>query len=92
MSSWKPDSLKTSGMHGGAGELGVVRLKKYNRCSSLISFPEGSKFKSGYRFTDPVSGAPPQYVQRLSQLAALECETIHHEKSRKTRKAKKLEM
>ncbi|XP_033011314.1 putative uncharacterized protein C8orf89 homolog isoform X4 [Lacerta agilis] len=87
--TWKPCPLKTSGMHGGAGELGAVRLKKYNRCSSLISFPEGSKFKPGYRFTDPVIGAPPQFLQRLSQLAALECETIHQEKTRKIRKAKR---
>ncbi|XP_061461027.1 putative uncharacterized protein C8orf89 homolog isoform X1 [Rhineura floridana] len=90
--TWKTGPLKTSEMHGGAGELGAVRLKKYNRCSSLISFPEGSKFKTGYRFTDPVSGAPPQYLQRLSELAALECETIHQEKSRKIRRTKKQEM
>ncbi|XP_053100221.1 putative uncharacterized protein C8orf89 homolog isoform X2 [Hemicordylus capensis] len=45
--SWKPGPLKTTGIHGGAGELGALRLKKYNRCSSLISFPEGSKFKPG---------------------------------------------
>ncbi|XP_028592537.2 putative uncharacterized protein C8orf89 homolog isoform X2 [Podarcis muralis] len=87
--TWKPGPLKTSGMHGGAGELGAVRLKKYNRCSSLISFPEGSKFKPGYRFTDPVTGAPPQFLQRLSQLAALECETIHQERTRRLRKAKR---
>ncbi|KAJ6663991.1 hypothetical protein lerEdw1_008945 [Lerista edwardsae] len=88
MCSWKPGPLKTTGIHGGAGELGAVRLKKYNRCSSLISFPEGSRFKSGYRFTDPVSGAPPQYLQRLSELAALECETIHQERNRKRRTKK----
>nr|XP_028592539.1 putative uncharacterized protein C8orf89 homolog isoform X4 [Podarcis muralis] len=87
--TWKPGPLKTSGMHGGAGELGAVRLKKYNRCSSLISFPEGSKFKPGYHFTDPVTGAPPQFLQRLSQLAALECETIHQERTRRLRKAKR---
>ncbi|XP_060098938.1 putative uncharacterized protein C8orf89 homolog [Heteronotia binoei] len=82
--------MKAPAVHGGAGE-GAERLKKYNRCSSLISFSEGSKFKSskGYHFTDPVRGAPPQYVQRLSQLAALECETIHQEKKRKVRRTKK---
>ncbi|XP_054841864.1 putative uncharacterized protein C8orf89 homolog [Eublepharis macularius] len=47
MSSWKPDSLKAHGVDGGAGEVGAVRLKKYNQCSSLISFSEGSKFKPG---------------------------------------------
>nr|XP_056710880.1 putative uncharacterized protein C8orf89 homolog [Euleptes europaea] len=89
--SWKPGSLKVPGVHGGAGEEGAERLKKYNRCSSLISFPEGSKFKpgKGCHFTDPVSGAPSQYIQRLSQLAALECETIHQEKTTRVRRIKK---
>ncbi|XP_072855141.2 putative uncharacterized protein C8orf89 homolog isoform X5 [Pogona vitticeps] len=90
--SWKPDPLKTSEMLSGAGEIGAVRLKKHNRYSSLISFPDGSKFNSGYCFPDPLRGAPPEYLRRLSELAALECETVHQEKSRKIRKTKKQEM
>ncbi|KAJ7338921.1 hypothetical protein JRQ81_012823 [Phrynocephalus forsythii] len=89
---WKPEPLKTSGVHGGAGEIGAVRMKKHNRYSSLISFPDGSKFNSGYRFPDPLRGAPPEYLRRLSELAALECETVHHEKSRKTWKTTKQEI
>ncbi|XP_063156321.1 putative uncharacterized protein C8orf89 homolog [Candoia aspera] len=88
---WIKAPLKNSELHCGSGELGAVRLKKYNRCSSLISFPEGSKFRTGYRFPDPVIGAPPQFLQRLAELAALEHETIHQEKSSKIRKTKKQE-
>ncbi|XP_062835412.1 putative uncharacterized protein C8orf89 homolog isoform X3 [Anolis carolinensis] len=89
--SWKLGPLKTSGMRGGVGDLSAVRLKKHNRCSSLLSFPEVSKLKSGKCncFKNPVIGAPPQYLQRLSELAALERETIHQEKIRKFRKTKK---
>ncbi|KAH0617639.1 hypothetical protein JD844_016086 [Phrynosoma platyrhinos] len=87
--SWKPSPLKTTEVHGGAGEVGAARLKKQNQCSSLISFPEMSKCNSDYCFKDPVRGAPRPYLQRLSELAALERETIHQEKSRKIRKTKK---
>ncbi|KAM6456715.1 uncharacterized protein C8orf89 homolog isoform 2-T2 [Liasis olivaceus] len=38
--------LKNSELQCGAGDLGAVRLKKYNRCSSLVSFPDGSKFRT----------------------------------------------
>ncbi|XP_042317174.1 putative uncharacterized protein C8orf89 homolog isoform X2 [Sceloporus undulatus] len=87
--SWKPSPLKTSEVHGGAGELGATRLKKQNRCTSLISFPEVSRCNSDYCYKDPVRGAPPRYLQRLSELATLEHETIHQEKRRKIRKTKK---
>ncbi|KAF7246208.1 putative uncharacterized protein C8orf89 [Varanus komodoensis] len=91
--SWKPGPLKTPGMHCGVRELGVVREDTLYFYQILLYNPEESfVLLLGYRFTDPVSGAPPEYIQRLSELAALECETIHQEKSRRTRKSRKLEM
>ncbi|XP_077208260.1 putative uncharacterized protein C8orf89 homolog isoform X2 [Paroedura picta] len=88
--SWKPVSVKAPGLPGETEE-GAERLKKSNQCSSLSSFTEGSKFKSdkGYHYTDPFTGAPPQYIQRLSQLAALECETIHQERTRRVKRTRK---
>ncbi|XP_039187991.1 putative uncharacterized protein C8orf89 homolog isoform X3 [Crotalus tigris] len=83
--------LKNSEPHCQAGELGVVRLKKHNQCSRLASFPGRPKYRTDYQFADPVNGAPSQFLQRLADLAALECTTIHEEKTRKIRKTKKQE-
>ncbi|XP_026547481.1 putative uncharacterized protein C8orf89 homolog isoform X1 [Notechis scutatus] len=83
--------LKNSEPHCQAGALDAVRLKKLNRCSRLASFPGRVKYRTGYQFADPVSGATSQFLQRLAELAALECTTIHEEKTKKIRKTKKQE-
>ncbi|XP_007956805.1 putative uncharacterized protein C8orf89 homolog, partial [Orycteropus afer afer] len=43
-------------------------------------------------FSDPLSGAPPQYLQRLSKMAVLEYDTIRQETTRKSKKSKKHEL
>ncbi|KAM6216107.1 uncharacterized protein C8orf89 homolog [Rhynchocyon petersi] len=43
-------------------------------------------------FSDPLAGAPPQYLQRLSTMAVLEYDTIRQETSRKFKKGKKHEL
>uniref|UniRef100_A0A7M4FNT4 Uncharacterized protein n=1 Tax=Crocodylus porosus TaxID=8502 RepID=A0A7M4FNT4_CROPO len=48
-------------------------------------------FLAHHHFTDPVTGAAPEYLQRLSQMASLECETINEEKNRKMKRGKKQE-
>ncbi|KAG8133691.1 hypothetical protein E2320_011462 [Naja naja] len=83
--------LKNSELHCQAGALDAVRLKKLNRCSRLASFPGRVKYRTGYQFADPVNGATSQFLQRLSELAALECTTIHEEKTKRIRKTKKQE-
>ncbi|KAB1256445.1 putative uncharacterized protein C8orf89 [Camelus dromedarius] len=42
-------------------------------------------------FSDPLSGAPSQYLQRLSKMAILEYDTIRQETTRKLKKSKKQE-
>uniref|UniRef100_A0A2D4PY60 Uncharacterized protein n=1 Tax=Micrurus surinamensis TaxID=129470 RepID=A0A2D4PY60_MICSU len=83
--------LKNSVPHCQAGALDAVRLKKLNRCSRLASFPGRVKYRIGYQFADPVNGATSQFLQRLTELAALECTTIHEEKTKRIRKNKKQE-
>ncbi|XP_013908616.1 PREDICTED: putative uncharacterized protein C8orf89 homolog isoform X2 [Thamnophis sirtalis] len=83
--------LKNSKPPCQAGELDAMRLKKLNRYSRLASFPGRVKYKTGYQFADPVNGAPSQFLQRLAKLSALECTTIHEEKTRRIRKTKKQE-
>ncbi|XP_058031076.1 putative uncharacterized protein C8orf89 homolog isoform X2 [Ahaetulla prasina] len=83
--------LKNSKPHCQAAELDTVRLKKLNKCSRLASFPGRVKYRTGYQFADPANGAPSQFLQRLAELAALQCTTIHEEKTRKIRKTKKQE-
>ncbi|XP_034285866.1 putative uncharacterized protein C8orf89 homolog isoform X2 [Pantherophis guttatus] len=83
--------LKNSKPHCQAGELDTVRLKKLNKCSRLASFPGRVNYRTGYRFADPANGAPSQFLQRLAELAALECTTIYEEKTGKIKKTKKQE-
>ncbi|XP_070604037.1 putative uncharacterized protein C8orf89 homolog isoform X2 [Erythrolamprus reginae] len=80
---------KNSEPHCQAGRLDAIRLKKLNRYSRLASFPGRLKYRTGYPFADPVNGAPSEFLQRLAELAALECTTIHEEKTRIVRKTKK---
>ncbi|XP_016286952.1 putative uncharacterized protein C8orf89 homolog isoform X3 [Monodelphis domestica] len=51
---------------------------------------ETQKLKKGFK--SPLTGAPPQYLQRLSQLAILEYDTIRQETSRRFKKEKKREL
>ncbi|TEA29945.1 hypothetical protein DBR06_SOUSAS11010013, partial [Sousa chinensis] len=45
----------------------------------------------GSGFSDPLTGAPSQYLQRLSKMAILEYDTIRQETTRKFKKSKKQE-
>ncbi|KAG5204930.1 hypothetical protein JEQ12_019375 [Ovis aries] len=46
----------------------------------------------GSGFSDPLAGAPSQYLQRLSNMAILEYDTIRQETSKKFKKSKKREL
>lgn len=49
-------------------------------------------FFTGSGFSDPLNGAPSEYLQRLSQMAILEYNTIRQETTRKSKKGKKQEL
>ncbi|XP_008847108.1 putative uncharacterized protein C8orf89 homolog [Nannospalax galili] len=67
-------------------ELPPVRLKKIKDSCTMVPLQEKSK---GQVFSDPVTGAPSQFLQRLSQMAILEYNTIRQETHKKSRRGKK---
>ncbi|XP_073185486.1 putative uncharacterized protein C8orf89 homolog isoform X3 [Lepidochelys kempii] len=68
------------------------RSKKNNHVSSIYSLPVGPRYKFGHHhFTDPFAGAPPEYIQRLSEIKSFQCETIRQEKNKKLKWGKKEE-
>ncbi|XP_012667000.1 putative uncharacterized protein C8orf89 homolog [Otolemur garnettii] len=69
-------------------EVPGVRLKK-PRETTVAPLQEKSK---GCSFSDPLTGAPSQYLQRLSRMAILEYNTIRQETTRKSKKGKKQEL
>ncbi|XP_073185485.1 putative uncharacterized protein C8orf89 homolog isoform X2 [Lepidochelys kempii] len=90
--SWNPSPLKMPAIHDGAGERGALRSKKNNHVSSIYSLPVGPRYKFGHHhFTDPFAGAPPEYIQRLSEIKSFQCETIRQEKNKKLKWGKKEE-
>ncbi|CAM4501252.1 unnamed protein product [Lepidochelys olivacea] len=103
--SWNPSPLKMPAIHDGAGEIGALsyinfktfhcdihRSKKNNHVSSIYSLPVGPRYKFGHHhFTDPFAGAPPEYIQRLSEIKSFQCETIRQEKNKKLKWGKKEE-
>uniref|UniRef100_A0A8C0DM74 Chromosome 8 open reading frame 89 n=1 Tax=Balaenoptera musculus TaxID=9771 RepID=A0A8C0DM74_BALMU len=70
-------------------EMPPVRLKKTKPTCTVAPLQEKSK---GSGFSDPLAGAPSQYLQRLSKMAILEYDTIRQETTRKLKKSKKQEL
>ncbi|XP_036119526.1 putative uncharacterized protein C8orf89 homolog [Molossus molossus] len=66
-----------------------VRIKKTKEPCTVVPLQERAK---GSGFSDPLAGAPSQYLQRLSKMAMLECDTMRQETARKSRKGKKQEL
>ncbi|XP_077023108.1 putative uncharacterized protein C8orf89 homolog isoform X1 [Tamandua tetradactyla] len=67
------------------------RIKKTKQACAVVPLQEKSK-SSGFSFSNPLTGAPPQYLQRLSKMAILEYDTIRQETTRKSKKGKKREL
>ncbi|XP_043831491.1 putative uncharacterized protein C8orf89 homolog isoform X2 [Dromiciops gliroides] len=65
------------------------RSMKSNQTGSMLSLQEKTK---RFGFRSPLTGAPPEYLQRLSELAILEYDTIRQETSRRLKKVKKQEL
>ncbi|XP_051826003.1 putative uncharacterized protein C8orf89 homolog isoform X3 [Antechinus flavipes] len=65
------------------------RSMKSNQTSSLLSLQEKTK---SFNFRSPLTGASPEYLQRLSELAILEYDTIRQETGKKLKKVKKREL
>ncbi|TFK04264.1 C-C chemokine receptor type 4 [Platysternon megacephalum] len=92
LDSWNPSPLKMPAIHDGGGEIGALRSKKNDHISSICSLPAGPRYKFGHHhFTDPFAGAPPEYIQRLSEIKSFQCETIRQEKNKKLKRGKKEE-
>ncbi|XP_061294976.1 putative uncharacterized protein C8orf89 homolog isoform X4 [Bos javanicus] len=70
-------------------EMPPVRLKKTKPTCTVTPLQEKSK---GSGFSDPLAGASSQYLQRLSNMAILEYDTIRQETSKKSKKSKKREL
>ncbi|XP_051021838.1 putative uncharacterized protein C8orf89 homolog [Acomys russatus] len=66
-----------------------LRLKKTKESCSMVALQEKSK---GSVFSDPFTGAPSQFLQRLSRMAILEYDTIRQETHKKSRRGKKREI
>ncbi|XP_053785471.1 putative uncharacterized protein C8orf89 homolog isoform X2 [Desmodus rotundus] len=66
-----------------------TRIKKTKETYTAVPLQESEK---GSGFSDPLIGAPSQYLQRLSKMAVLEYDTICHEKTRKSKKGRKREL
>ncbi|MXQ80196.1 hypothetical protein E5288_WYG006450 [Bos mutus] len=64
-------------------------LKKTKPTCTVTPLQEKSK---GSGFSDPLAGASSQYLQRLSNMAVLEYDTIRQETSKKSKKSKKREL
>ncbi|XP_026253103.1 putative uncharacterized protein C8orf89 homolog [Urocitellus parryii] len=70
-------------------QMPTVRVKKTKGTCAMVPLQEKSKDSN---FSDPVTGAPVQYLQRLSKMALLEFNTIRQETSKKSKKGKKREL
>ncbi|XP_043339774.1 putative uncharacterized protein C8orf89 homolog isoform X2 [Cervus elaphus] len=84
------------------GQSWQSRLKKTKPTCTVTPLQEKSKgllrhcnspsINFGSGFSDPLAGAPSQYLQRLSNMAILEYDTIRQETSKKFKKSKKREL
>ncbi|XP_004436337.1 PREDICTED: putative uncharacterized protein C8orf89 homolog isoform X2 [Ceratotherium simum simum] len=70
-------------------EMPPVRMKKTKETCTVVPLQEKCK---GSGFSDPLTGASSQYLQRLSKMAILEYDTIRQETTRKSKKGKKREL
>ncbi|ELK02377.1 hypothetical protein PAL_GLEAN10019344 [Pteropus alecto] len=65
------------------------RVKRTKETCPVVPLQEKSK---GSVFSNPLPGAPSQYLQRLSKMAILEYETIRQETTRKSKKGRKRDL
>ncbi|XP_010620733.1 putative uncharacterized protein C8orf89 homolog [Fukomys damarensis] len=70
-------------------EMPAIRIKKTKKTCTLVPLQKKSK-DSG--FSDPLTGAPSEFLQRLSRMAILEYDTIRQETTKKSKKGKKQEL
>nr|KAF6404558.1 hypothetical protein HJG63_001933 [Rousettus aegyptiacus] len=70
-------------------EMPPIGIKRTKETCSVAPLREKSK---GSDFSNPLPGAPSQYLQRLSKMAILEYDTIRQETIRKSKKGKKREL
>ncbi|XP_038297314.1 putative uncharacterized protein C8orf89 homolog isoform X2 [Canis lupus familiaris] len=79
-------------------EMPPVRIRKTKEACTVVPLQEkpkrflkhsNSSISFGTGFSDPLAGAPSQYLQRLSKMAILEYDTIRQETTRKSKKGKK---
>ncbi|KAL1775759.1 hypothetical protein HispidOSU_012147 [Sigmodon hispidus] len=70
-------------------EIPPIRIKKTKESCSMGALQEKSK---GYVFSDPFTGAPSQFLQRLSRMAILEYDTIRQETHKKSKRGKKRDL
>ncbi|XP_008981019.1 putative uncharacterized protein C8orf89 homolog [Callithrix jacchus] len=70
-------------------KVSAVRLKKTKETGSVAPLQEKSK---GSGFSDPLTGASAQYLERFSKVAILEYDTICQETTRKSKKVWKQEL
>ncbi|KAK1332084.1 hypothetical protein QTO34_007770 [Cnephaeus nilssonii] len=68
----------------------VIPLLERPQGKQLLFFPDHVSHCSG--FSDPLAGAPPQYLQRLSRMSILEFDTIRQETATKSKKGKRREL
>ncbi|XP_077608596.1 putative uncharacterized protein C8orf89 homolog isoform X1 [Crocuta crocuta] len=77
------------------------RIKKTKETCTVVPIQEkpkgfirhsSSSIDFGSGFSDPLAGAPSQYLQRLSKMAILEYDTIRQETTRKSKKGKKRDL
>ncbi|XP_036592349.1 putative uncharacterized protein C8orf89 homolog [Trichosurus vulpecula] len=66
-----------------------IRSVKNNQAGSMLPLQEKTKC---FTFRSPLTGAPPEFLQRLSELAILEYDTIRQEASKKFKKVKKRQL
>ncbi|XP_062935322.1 putative uncharacterized protein C8orf89 homolog [Cynocephalus volans] len=70
-------------------EMPPARIKKTKETCTMVPLQEKPKSSS---FSDPLTGAPSQYLQRLSKMAVLEYNTIRQETARKSKKGKERDL
>nr|XP_044999914.1 putative uncharacterized protein C8orf89 homolog [Jaculus jaculus] len=70
-------------------EMPTIRIKKTKEPCALAPLQEKPK-DSG--FSNPFTGAPSQYLQRLSRMAVLEYDTIRQETHKRSKKGKRREL
>ncbi|XP_030160216.1 putative uncharacterized protein C8orf89 homolog isoform X4 [Lynx canadensis] len=70
-------------------EMPPVRTRKTKETCTVVPIQQKPK---GSGFSDPLAGAPSQFLQRLSKMAILEYDTIRQETTRRSKKGKKRDL